>query len=159
MHYSSVEEMKPEGNLADMKSAEGIVSGLEEIVGGALRYLRYIPLVVIGVLLVTSSVSYYRVAKASTSRLPNARNVQESTVSLHSLKKGEVTDILLLEDIVSRDMVPVEIRFNKPDSLTEFGEWQKVDGGIQFPHQVTFVQYRALTDTFNVRVRTPRTRS
>ena len=77
----------------------------------------------------------------------------------YSLKKGEVTDILLLEDIVSRDMVPVEIRFNKLDSLTEFGEWQKVEGGIRFPYPVTFVQYRALTDTFNVRVRAPRTRS
>jgi len=88
-----------------------------------------------------------------------AHTVNQASVAVgipYTLKKGEVTDILLLEDIVSRDMVLVEVRFNKPDSLTEFSEWQKVEGGIRFPYPVTFVQYRALTDTFNVRVKAPR---
>jgi len=80
----------------------------------------------------------------------------EPIVAGYTIKSGEVSKVIAYEDIVSRDMVPVEVRFNKPDSLTEFGEWQKVEGGIQFPYPVTYIQYRALADTFTVRVKSPR---
>ncbi|PJE74006.1 MAG: hypothetical protein COV01_02755 [Candidatus Taylorbacteria bacterium CG10_big_fil_rev_8_21_14_0_10_41_48] len=83
----------------------------------------------------------------------------EPIVAKYTIKSGEISKILAYDDIVNRDVVPVEIRFNKPDSMTEFGEWQKVEGGIQFPYPVTYVQYRALTDTFTVRVKSLRTRS
>jgi hypothetical protein len=161
MHYSSVEKLNPAGNLIDMKKAEGIFCGFETAMETVLKYLRYLPLVVLGILLVTSGISYYRTIRAVANR-PAAvtqRSLESIIIVTHTVKMGETTQVIALEDIVSRDMVPVEIRFNKPDSPTELGEWQKVVGGVQFPYPVTYVQYRALTDTFSVRVRTPRTRS
>jgi len=140
-----------------MAKADGILATLEKAMETAIKYTRYLPLVVLGVLLVTSSVSYYRGLKHT--KTVSVVKQEQVIVATYTIKKGDATKILALDDIVSRDMVPVEIRFNKPDSLTEFGEWQKVNGGIQFPHQVTFVQYRALTDTFTVRIKAPRTKS